>query len=56
VIETVATLIEILAVLFVLAVGGVGMVLKVKDEHRGWRKHLEAYRYWRGVRNGRAGL
>ena len=44
---------ETLALLFVLAVGGTWMVLKVADEHRGWRKHLEAYRFWRGLRSGR---
>ena len=51
--ETVATIVEVLAFLFVLACGGTWIMLKVKDESRGWRKHLKAYRYWRAVRNGR---
>jgi len=55
-VQTIAQIVEVLALLFVLAVSGVGIVLKIKDEHRGWRKHLEAYRFWRCVRKGRAGI
>ena len=54
--ETVATIVEVIAFLFVLACGGTYIALKIKDDMAGWRKHWEAYRFWPSVRNGRSGL
>ena len=51
--ETVAAIVEVIGFLFILAVSAVGIVLKVKDDITGWRKHWEAYRFWRSIRGGR---
>jgi hypothetical protein len=52
--ETVATFVEVVGFLFILAVSAVGIVLKVKDDITGWRKHMEAYHYWKSIRGGRS--
>jgi ABC-type Fe3+ transport system permease subunit len=62
-VQTLSTVIEILAALFILALCAipvVELVSRIRHEWHGWCKHWEAYRFWhrfwRRAHKGRAGI
>lgn len=57
--ETIAAVVEWIAVLLILAVCStplIHFISAIRADIQAWSKHWEAYRFWRCVRKGKAGI